>query len=125
MARCRLRSRHRSHLERAGIDDHARQRVVVCVRAHEGSEQSESREAGHQQREQCGRHGHAFAPTERRETASRVPHPEHVEAHRDDRDWELGDVVVAHRLGHSLGNPDLHLHPLEPRAFRFTVSKTF
>jgi outer membrane receptor protein involved in Fe transport len=23
------------------------------------------------------------------------------------------------------GNPDLHLHPLEPRAFRFTVSKTF
>jgi hypothetical protein len=23
------------------------------------------------------------------------------------------------------GNPDLHIHPLEPRAFRFTVSKTF
>ena len=23
------------------------------------------------------------------------------------------------------GNPDLHIHPLEPRAFRVTVSKTF
>ena len=28
-------------------------------------------------------------------------------------------------LTNPAGNPDLHIHPLEPRAFRFTVSKTF